>query len=125
MKKIILIVTILTGSLFSNAQVATTGAKPLPDAATRAKSMTERMNSVVTLTEDQKTKVMAINLEKAKSIDLNHQKSGDNTEMFEKERQLIITKWNTDLKAAFTQEQMTKWRQYVADQQKNKTQSQE
>jgi hypothetical protein len=120
MKKTLLIATMIAGSVFANAQTANTTVTPnqtaqstqttVADAATRAKSMTQKMTKALTLTTDQATKVSAINLDRAKSMDLVKQK----TEGYTQEG--VLAKWNTAITAILTADQLTKFKKMLADQ---------
>jgi protein CpxP len=114
MKKIILLLAIITTCLFTNAQ---NDAKTnQPDAATKAKSMTAKMTKELTLTTDQQTKVMSINLERTTAMEANRTKSGNDKTVFEQEKKRINDKWNKDLAVVLTADQMAKLKQMEADQ---------
>jgi protein CpxP len=121
MKKIIVAVAFVATSLLANAQggaVKQTAAQQqqMPDASTRANNATERMTKALELTEAQKPKVLNINLEKAKAMDANRQKNSTDAKALETEKQIVITKWETNLKGVLTADQMTKFKKMESDQ---------
>ena len=121
MKKILLLIAFVATGLLANAQGGATKQEAAPsqqgqNATARATKTTDRMTTALTLTDDQKPKVQAINLEKAKAMDANNQKNAKDAKALDAEKQKIITKWETDLKAVLTDDQMTKLKQMEADQ---------
>lgn len=131
MKKTLLLIAFIATGLIANAQGTTTAAKqdakPVakqqgPDASARAASNTDKMTTVLALTADQKPKVQAINLEKAKAMDANNQKNGKDAKALEAEKQKVIAKWETDLKAVLTADQFTKLKKVEADNAAKRTQ---
>jgi protein CpxP len=115
MKKIILLFAIITTGLFVNAQ-SDAKAPTAQDPASKAKNMTAKMTQMLTLTADQQTKVMNINLEKATAMETNRTKSGNDKAAFAQEKKRINDKWNTDLAAVLTADQMTKFKQMETEQ---------
>ncbi|MCX6295253.1 MAG: hypothetical protein NTX97_04145 [Bacteroidetes bacterium] len=105
MKNIILLFSAIIAFTASNAQEKNKSQKA--DASARATTLTEKMATYVTFIADQKAKVQIINLERLKLMDLNQEKAGDNPNIFEQEKQRILNKWEKDLSAVLTPEQMT------------------
>jgi protein CpxP len=105
MKKIILLFVAMIAFTATNAQEKSKSQKA--DAVGRATTLTEKMSTALALTADQKSKVQNINLERMKLMDLNQEKSGNNPNIFEQEKQRIISRWESDLSSVLSPEQMT------------------
>jgi hypothetical protein len=120
MKKLLILLAILSTGLIANAQTQEKAPKLKPEA--RAAKMTDKMSSVILLSADQKAKVNDINLNRAKAMDLNREKAGSNTAVYNGEKERIIQKWNNELKAVLSAEQIQKLKDYAASQKQNSNQ---
>ena len=119
MKKLILLIVLVSTGFFVNAQNTAAKPKEKPDANTRATRLTETMNTQLGLTANQKTKAFAINLERAKGMDANHAKNAENKDELAKGKNVILTKWDKDIRAILTADQLPKWNKYIEEQKVN------
>ena len=116
MKKLILISTFLFSGMVINAQNASvakpaSGAKEKPaDAETRATKQTNELDKIVTLSPEQKTKALAINLDKNKLVDAARAKAGEDKNTFETERKKINIDRRKEIGALLTPAQIDLWK---------------
>lgn len=83
-----------------------------PDASTRAAKMTDHMTKRLLLTEDQKTKILAINLNKAKKIDGLFGITDKSKQELMFYRKTIEQERESELKTVLTLDQYEKWHQW-------------
>lgn len=118
MKKIILLFAAMLAFTVTNAQQSKS---QKADAAGRATTLTNEMSTVLNLTADQKSKAQVINLENIKLRDLNQEKAAENPNQLAEENKRITAKWEQEMNAVITPEQMKKWKEYKADKKTKKT----
>lgn len=120
MKKVILIaISLFTITTVTNAQEISSKTdatshketKQNLTAEQRAQKNVNNINTTVTLTEDQKSKVLAISLDKAKKMDVVNEKYKNDPEKNNKsyaETQAIKEEYKTALNSILTADQMAK-----------------
>lgn len=118
MKKLFLISAFLISGIISNAQEAAPQkrhaseqktAQPVT-VETKAAKQTNELDRTVTLSPEQKTKVLAINLEKDKLVDTAKTKAGDDKTAFEADRKKINAERRKEIGALLTPEQKELWK---------------